>query len=107
MLAEEQKQKSPANPDAPTAGVYPSFGPAGAVHYGSAGRPSTHPATPVQRQQSDGSTFSYLQGVPFKLSPEIRVDGVVSTSADRADVWRIEVDQILANMTRAVDLCSQ
>lgn len=113
----------PSQPPAPSAnsgGMYPSFTPGGTVQFGSigGGAPAT-PSTPsdgvigsgsghgaaVNRQLSDGS-FSYLQGVPFQLSADIRVAGVGS-QADRTDLWRIEVDQILANMTRAVDLYGQ
>lgn len=69
-------------------GVYPSLGPDG---------PNVTPT--FNRTQSE--TFSYLQGVPFKLSPDIRMgDG------DPTEVARYEVDQILANMTRAMDMYS-
>lgn len=91
----------PARPTTgPGGGLYPSFGPAGVVpnHFGGGGSPS---GVPIQRQQSDG-TFNYLQGVPFKLSGEIRVEGC--SGVDRSDVLRIEVDQILANMTRVMDI---
>lgn len=74
---------------------------------GTAGVPATSATSPVmQRQQSEGSSFSYLHGVPFKLSSEIRVDGCSTTLEDRAELWRIEVDQILANMTRVLNVCN-
>lgn len=111
-------------PPAPYGNMYPSFTPGGTVQFGSIGggggaaaAPTTSPSdgggigsgtghgAAVNRQLSDGS-FSYLQGVPFKLSADIQVPGVGS-QADRSDIWRIEVDQILANMTRAVDLYGQ
>lgn len=69
-------------------GIYPALA-------GSGDRKELH------RQQSE--VISYLQGVPFKLSPLIRATG----DSDPMEVWGFEVDQILANLTRAVDLCAQ
>lgn len=82
-----QPQPDPHQQAASGGGVYPSLGPDGPT----AGNRS------LQRGQSE--TFSYLQGVPFKLSPDIRTN-----DADPTEVTRYEVDQILANMTRAMDM---
>lgn len=73
-------------------GVYPSLGPSGAN-----GPAASTSKSNMVRQDSE--TISYLQGVPFQLSPSIR-----RADEDPTEVWRIEVDQILANMTRAMDL---
>lgn len=110
----EPHRAAPPRPTQPPGGIYPSFGPAGAVvpnYFGGdsgpvSSPPSTDPtAAPVQRQQSDGGTFSYLQGVPFRLSADIRVEGCDGGGGGAsADVMRIEVDQILAQMTRVMDL---
>lgn len=107
VVVPPQQPPPPRPTTAPGGGIYPSFGPTGIVpnHFGHGGAAAAGGQQPesVQRQQSDGGTFNYLQGVPFKLSGEIHVDGCRG-GGDRTDVMRIEVDQILAIMTRAMDM---
>lgn len=99
VLIEQRGRSQPDPFSVAGGGVYPSLGPAGGSGV-DLSNPSGNRNGGMHRQQSD--VFSYLEGVPFKLSPLIRATG----AADPMEVWGFEVDQILANMTRAVDLCS-
>lgn len=99
------QQQDRTHPDQfPNAGIYPSFGPGGPIGPGTQHQPPSDGSSErgkMQRQHSE--VFSYLQGVPFKLSPLIRTAG----DSDPMEVWSFEVDQILANMTRAMDICAE
>lgn len=89
-----------SDPTGSAAGMYPSLGPAGVgPRAWTAGGDAS--GKTLQRQPSEA--INYLQDVPFKLSPLIRAAG----DTDPTEVWGFEVDQILANMTRALDLCAE
>lgn len=92
ILVEGRRQ--PVNPFQQSGGVYPSLGGASA-YGGNFGGPHSS-AGPVKRQ--DSNAFHYLQGVPFKLSSEI------DTGADPTEVQRIQVDEILASLTRMLEM---
>lgn len=97
VMIEQRGHHPPSDPAFSMGGgsMYPSLGPGGEM------LPSGHQRDAIHRQQSE--VFSYLQGVPFKLSPLIRSAG----DANPTEVWGFEVDQILANMTRAMDMAAE
>lgn len=80
--------------------VYPNLGggggsnPLSPLRFGSGGS-----ATPNQQPtpESPSATFHYLQGVPFKLSAELN-------TSDTTEVSRLQIDEILAYLTRTFEL---
>lgn len=102
VLIEQRSRQYPSNnnPYAQSANnVYPMLGgngngPPYTVPNGVAG--ST--GQTIKRQES--VAFHYLQGVPFKLSSEI------ATGGDSTEIMRIQVDEILASLTRRLDFAS-
>lgn len=94
IMIEGRNRRQPLNPYQQSGGVYPSLD--GTSAYGGnigGSYPNSQPA-PVNRQDSN---FHYLQGVPFKLSSEI------DTGADSTEMQRIQVDEILASLTRMLE----
>lgn len=98
IMIEGRNRRQPLNPYQQSGGVYPSLDGTSA-YGGNIGVPhpnNAHPG-PVKRQDSNAN-FHYLQGVPFKLSSEI------DTGADSTEVQRIQVDEILASLTRMMEM---
>lgn len=97
IMIEGRNRRQPLSPYQQSGGVYPSLDGTGAYGGNIGGPyPSSHPG-PVKRQDSNAN-FHYLQGVPFKLSSEI------DTGADSTEVQRIQVDEILASLTRMMEM---
>lgn len=67
--------------------IYPNF------H--NSGNPSVYPPalpTRPQLQHSDSVNYSYLSGVPFKLSPKL-------SKGNNSEIVKMQVDEILASIT--------
>lgn len=80
------------NADRNNTPLYPNFG--------QFGGPSTVPPLPSGRpplQHSESVQQNYINGVPFKLSPEI-------STGDSDEITRIQVDDILALITSKIDI---
>lgn len=86
-----------------SSGMYPSLGGhIGGLYGGGGGYGGDRTSgTPQQVRRQDSSVnFHYLQGVPFKLANEI------STGGDSTEIERIQVDAMLASLTRTLDFSS-
>lgn len=79
--------------------VYPNLGGGGgtvsplSIHSGGNRNTTNQQITP----ESPSATFHYLQGVPFKISAELN-------DSDSTEVSRLQIDEILAFLTRTFEL---
>lgn len=98
IMIEGRNRRQPLNPyQQQSGGVYPSLDNNTSAYGGNVIGPHPSSQTAVRRQDSNAN-FHYLQGVPFKLSSEI------DTGADSTEVQRIQVDEILASLTRMMEM---
>lgn len=82
LIEQRSRQVTPSNPYQQSGNnVYPLI--------------NSSATTPIKRQDS-ATAFHFLQGVPFKLSNSL-------TGVDSTEVMRIQVDEILASLTRRLD----
>lgn len=80
--------------------VYPNLGGGGIVSplkFGSGNGGGGSTTNQQQTPESPSATFHYLQGVPFKISSELN-------NNDTTEVSRLQIDEILAYLTRTFEL---
>lgn len=91
LIEQRSRQVTPSNPYQQSGNnVYPLIGSGSSYP-----QPNSSATTPIKRQDS-ATAFHFLQGVPFKLSNSL-------TGVDSTEVMRIQVDEILASLTRRLD----
>lgn len=78
-------------------GMYPSLG---GNYSGGYGGPAASTTPQHVKRQDSLVNFHYLEGVPFKLANEI------STGGDATEIERIQVDAMLAMLTRTLHYSS-
>lgn len=81
----------------PNTAPYPSYPYPIYPNFNNSGNPSVSPYPPAlptrpQLQHSDSVNYSYLSGVPFKLSPKL-------SKGNNSEIVKMQLDEILASIT--------